>query len=539
MDKRWISPLGLVCSVALTACGGDDGSGALDGVDDQGDFGTGDDGVSSFDDGDDDDSADGSATDPSAGETGGGQDDGSATAGDDGEEGEPNDDDASESTSTGEPECNDADPVTLFLSPDDSNSMSSPVQAREAVLSQWDGLSNVPIRPWEFFNYYSFDYPAADPGTVVVSTAMQHGAEDPDGEYVLQIGVSSEEIADETRAPINVTLVLDTSGSMAGQPIEMLQEVSRAIAASLREGDVVSMVTWNTQNNVVLSGHAVTGANDTTLLALIDEVEADGGTDLHSGLVAGYQLATAHQEPGVISRMVLISDGGANVGETDIDVISQHAGDNGEDGIYLVGVGVGTPGTYNDELMDDVTDAGKGASVFVSSQGEAQARFSTDFISTMSVAVRDVQVKLDMPPGFEIVKFSGEEFSTDPAEVEPQHLSPNDAMVFHQRIRTCAPQLVEDASEITVTARFLDAITFEAREVTQTLTFGELLAGDQAQLVKGAAVLAYVEALEARRDADPEGDAKVAAALARLDEADAALPGDTDLAEIRTVVEAL
>jgi hypothetical protein len=223
-----------------------------------------------------------------------------------------------------------------------------------------------------------------------------------------------------------------------------------------------------------LSGHAVTGADDTTLLAEIDQVWADGGTDLHAGLVAGFQLASAYQEPGVISRMVLISDGGANTGETDIEVISQYAGDNGEDGIYMVGVGVGSAGSYNDELMDDVTDAGKGASVFVSTEAEAWARFSTDFVSTMAVAVRDVQVKLDLPPGFEIVKFSGEEFSTDPAEVEPQHLSPNDAMVFHQRIRTCAPELVDETTEITVSARFKDATTFESREVAQTHTFTEL-----------------------------------------------------------------
>jgi Ca-activated chloride channel homolog len=543
MDKRWLSRraapmLWLTAFAAVsTACAGED-DGAADGASsaDDDDGTGGDDGVSSADefgdDDDDDDDGDGSdGSDPSAGETGSG--------GDDDDDGEPNDDDEGESSSTGEPDCNEADPVTLFLSPDDSNSMSSPVQAREAVLSEWNSLSNVPIRPWEFFNYYSFDYPAADPGSVVVSTSLQRGEADPEGEYVLQIGVSSESIATDARPPINVTLVLDTSGSMSGQPLEMLQATCRSIAASLREGDVVSMVTWNTSNNIELSGHQVTGANDTTLLAAIDEVTADGGTDLHSGLAVGYQLANANHEAGVISRMVLISDGGANTGVTDIEVIAEHAGSNDEDGIYLVGVGVGSPGTYNDELMDDVTDAGKGASIFVGTAEEAQARFETDFISTMAVAVRDVQVKLDMPPGFEIVKFSGEEFSEDPAEVEPQHLSPNDAMVFHQRIRTCAPDLVGDEDQITVTAHFRDAVTFEEREVGQTLTFGELLAGDQAQLKKGAAILAYVDALTARRDAAEGADSLVTAALARLDEADAVLPGDADLAEIRSIVSAL
>jgi Ca-activated chloride channel family protein len=177
--------------------------------------------------------------------------------------------------------------------------------------------------------------------------------------------------------------------------------------------------------------------------------------------------------------------------------------------------------------------------VFIPSEEEAQARFATDFVSTMAVAARDVQVKLDMPPGFEMLKFSGEEYSTNPSEVEPQHLAPNDTMVFHQRIGTCAPELVQDDSEITVTAHFQDATTFEAREVSVTTTFAELLAGDAAQLRKGAAVFAYVEALKARRAGAVDVDAKIAAALASLDAADALLPGDVDLAEIRTVVEAL
>ncbi|HET6584572.1 MAG TPA: hypothetical protein VFG69_14015, partial [Nannocystaceae bacterium] len=91
----------------------------------------------------------------------------------------------------------------------------------------------------------------------------------------------------------------------------------------------------------------------------------------------------------------------------------------------------------------------------------------------------------------------------------------------------------------TVTARFQDATTFEAQEVAQTYTFAELLAGDHAQLVKGAAVLAYVDALKAKRDATADAPPAIAAALAALDAADAALPGDVDLAEIRVVVEAL
>jgi Ca-activated chloride channel family protein len=246
-------------------------------------------------------------------------------------------------------------------------------------------------------------------------------------------------------------------------------------------------------------------------------------------------------DAGRINRLVLISDGGANAGVTDIDLIAEHAGSSNGDGIYLVGVGVGTAGSYNDDLMDAVTDAGKGASVFVNDAPEAWKQFNDDFVSTMSVAVRDVQVRLDLPPGFEVVKFSGEEISGDPSEVEPQHLAPNDTMVFHQEIETCAPELVADDTPITVSVHYLDAVSFEARDATVSTTFGELLAAESAQHLKGAAVFAYAESLKAYKKAfgADEGALAVSDALAALATAEAALPEDPDLAEIRAVLEAL
>ena len=220
----------------------------------------------------------------------------------------------------------------------------------------------------------------------------------------------------------------------------------------------------------------------------------------------------------------------------DIEVIAKGAGDQGADGIYLVGVGVGTSESYQDQLMDVVTDAGKGASLFIPSKAEAVKMFKDRFVSTMMVAARDVRVRLDMPPGFEIVRFSGEEYSSDASEIEPQHLAPNDAMVFHQTVQTCAPELVDDAASFTVTTRWQDAVTFEQREVQETRTFNELLAEPSANLLKGAAVFAYAEGLKAVQAEDWAGKTRALEALALAEDA---LPGDPDLAEIRAVLEAL
>ncbi|MEM9453520.1 MAG: VWA domain-containing protein [Myxococcota bacterium] len=474
---------------------------------------------------------------PAGGETGGGpgDDDG---VGEDPLPPAPDDEGVDNASDPGA--CDPDSEVTLYLSPDDSNSISSPVQVREAVLGDWGSVQSIAIRTWEFFNYYSFGYPAApEAGDVAITPSLLH-TEGTAGDYLLQIGISSHELTAATRAPINVTLVLDTSGSMAGLAMDMLRETCLAIASSLREGDTVSMVTWSTEDAVVLGGHSIAGPDDPTLRSELEALEAGGGTDLNGGLVAGYELAQQVYDPERINRIVLVSDGGANVGITDIDLIAQHAGNADEDGIYMVGVGVGDPVAYHDNLMDTVTDVGKGASVFIASEEDAWSVFGDDFISTIDVAARDVQIRLDLPPGFEIVRTSTEELSTDKGDVEPQHLAPNDAMVFHQQIRTCAPDLVTDEDTLAVTVSYYDARTFEARELRHEVSFGELLAADPAQLLKGAAIFTYAESLKAYKNSDHDGrDAIMTDAFDALQRAEQALPEDPDLAEIRVVLEAL
>jgi Ca-activated chloride channel family protein len=448
------------------------------------------------------------------------------------------DDDEEEGDGDGdtEPMCNDVDDVVLYLSPDDSNSMSSPVQLRDIVLNEGSSsLGLAHVRTWELMNYYSFAYAPAEDGQLALHAAMQPVEEDP-STWRLQLAVSSEVMTAEERPAMNVTLVLDTSGSMAGESMELLKQTCSVIASQLRQGDTVSVVEWDTENTWSLGGYAVTGPSDPMLLGVIDALEAGGGTDLNGGLVSGYELAQQVFDIEMLNRLVLVSDGGANAGVTSIELIAQNAAHGGSDGIYLVGVGVGDSSYYNDDLMDDVTDAGKGASVFIPDAAEAEKVFGGQFESVVAIAGRDVQVELTMPPGFEIVKFSGEEFSGDPSEVEPQHIAPNDAMVFHQQIRTCAPELVDDAAEFTMTASWQDPRTFENKQISQTWTYAELTGADQSLLRKGAAVLAFADALELLKQGDLTG---VEPAFAAITAAQMLLPEDPDLAEMAAILAQL
>ncbi len=416
-------------------------------------------------------------------------------------------------------------PLTLYQSADDSNSMASPAIARRLIrLGQ-----RVPawiVRTYEFLNYYRFAYEPAPAGRVRVVPQMTPGKVE--GEYILQVGIQSAKAA-SPRRPMSITLVLDTSGSMQGEPIRIEIASVKALAAAMQEGDRVSMVTWNTQNRVLLEGYVVQGPNDPRLLAAADTLTAGGGTDLSGGLAAGYQLANRYYAKELLNRVVLISDGQANVGQTDENIIGQASHNQDSEGIYLVGVSVGDG--INDTLMNVVTDRGRGAYVYLDSPAEASRMLTGRFDETMEVAARGVRLELTVPWYFSMKTFSGEQSSTNPNAVDPQHLAPDDAMVFHEIFGACAVSALDTADSIGVKATYETPITHEAREDGTTVTIADLLEGPAAELRKGKAVVAYAEALRGAATLDgAAARAKIDAALAEVQAVNSST--DPELVEI-------
>lgn len=382
-------------------------------------------------------------------------------------------------------------PVILYLSADDSNSMGSPTRVRELINIGVAPHANE-VRTYEFLNYYNVAYPAADPGKLAIFPELDGIAP---GEFDFQIGVRSFD-AIKPRRPMTMTFVLDTSGSMGGPGIERERAAVKAIAQSLAEGDIVNMVTWNTSNNVVLDGYVVNGPNDPKIVGIAEGLEASGGTDLHSGLVKGYELADKSYGPTRLNRVILISDGGANVGVTSADLIGMKSQDADKEGIYLVGVGTGPAIGYFDELMDIVTDKGRGAYIYLDKAGEANEMFVNRFDEVMEIAARGVQVELTMPWYFQMHKFYGEEFSSDPKEIEPQHLAPGDAMVLNQVLKACDTSVINPADTITVRLKWKTPLAYLDQQSEVTVTIADLLAAQKPGLPKAKAIIAYAEALK-------------------------------------------
>ncbi|MCC6217416.1 MAG: VWA domain-containing protein [Polyangiaceae bacterium] len=413
----------------------------------------------------------------------------------------------------------------LYLSPDDAQSMASPVILRRRIEAHEDWrLHRGIVRPYEFLNYYDLGYERAAPGTVALSAEAT--AAEP-GQLALTLAVSSPASPAERR-PMNLTFVLDTSGSMLGAPISLLRQSVLKIASQLRVGDRVSMVTWDTSQLVLLEQHAVMGPEDPAVVAAVESVNAVGGTDLSAGLARGYALASAIFDAEHLNRVILISDGQANAGITDAEVIGAGAALNDGDGIYLVGVGVGEG--VNDTLMDEVTDAGRGAYVYLDTSREVDHIFGERFDEVMDVAARAVQIELTVPWYLRMQSFFGEEFSTNPRVVEPQHLGPDDAVVLHQTLAACAAEHLDGADPVSLVARWSTPVLHAPRSVSLTTTVGALTQAPAPHQPKVRAILAYAIGLATA--SAPE--------LARAIElADSIDPDrlDRDLVEVRRLAE--
>ena len=426
-------------------------------------------------------------------------------------------------------------PSTFHLTNDDSNSQAAPVFARQLIGEDLVGLRG--IRQWEFLNYYEFDYDR--PGLGDLRIEPQIRAEE-DGVYTLVAAVVSPPAIAFARRPRSLTFSVDASGSMGVHAAELAREVVRQCASNLLPGDRVSLVMWDSETRVLLENHEVIGHDDPDLLAAVEQIDSSGSTNLHDGLVKAYELAEDAYATDRMNRVILISDGGANVGETDEQLIAAHAEDGEAEGIYLVGVGAAeSAGYFQDLLMNQVTDAGKGAYLFVDTAEEVKRSFGDDdrFISLMEVAARDVQLSIHVPAQFVMAEFFGEQDAENPDEVEPQHLAPGDAMLFHQVLVDCSDE-PDTGQQLDFTVSWVDRDSGETHTETVTTTVQQMIDAAGPQLTKADAAVTYATALEGAIDLP--GKAAVASLGRALAEVEAAREAadDADLEEMAMLLTA-
>jgi von Willebrand factor type A domain len=315
-----------------------------------------------------------------------------------------------------------------YLSNDDTMSLSSAQRIAYAI----DHFLPVPlenIRPHELLNYFSFqtaDVSPNDDFSVLPSIARQPGKE---GVFSLGLSVQGRRVSTAARRNVVLTVLVDRSGSMKDEGrMDYLKRGLLRMTRELKAGDIVHLLTFNTSVCVPVESFVAGRDKMETLEKAIRTIRPQGNTDLYAGLLRAYQIADSTYQRTYSNRVLVITDALANTGRTDpalMGIVSKHYDARR---IRLSGIGVGRD--FNDRLLDQLTERGKGAYVFLGSEQEVDAVFGDRFVSLVETSALDTHFRLHLPPSLRLAAFYGEESSTNKAEVMPVHYFANTAQLF-------------------------------------------------------------------------------------------------------------
>lgn len=251
------------------------------------------------------------------------------------------------------------------------------------------------VRVEEFVNYFNADYPAPDTETFAVYSEL---APSPfrDGYSLLRVGIKGREIPVRERKPAVLTFVVDVSGSMARE--DRLGLVKRTLATLLRElhpGDRVGLAVYGSRGEEILSHHDV--VEEGAIERGIARLQPGGSTNAEEGLRIGYAMARRAFDPEAVNRVILCTDGVANVGRTGADSILNVIGREAEDRIYLTTLGFGL-GNYNDVLLEQLADKGNGHYAYLDTDQEALSFIRRRLAGSMEVIAQDVKIQVELDP---------------------------------------------------------------------------------------------------------------------------------------------
>lgn len=251
------------------------------------------------------------------------------------------------------------------------------------------------IRVEEWVNALPADLPEPD-AEVGVSAESALAPSLDDGTQLVRVGVNTRPASADDRRPVNVTLVVDRSGSMdIRNRLGLVQSSLALIAENLRDDDTVSVVSFEDRATPLLEPTPVsdTGA----ILAAIDRLTPGGSTNLAAGLRLGYAQAREAYREDATNLVVLASDGVANVGTTGPGSIVAEIAEQGAEGIHLVTVGYGM-GNYNDHLMEQLADLGDGFYAYVDDYDEAEELFRDQLATALVPVAAEARAQVAFDP---------------------------------------------------------------------------------------------------------------------------------------------
>lgn len=221
-------------------------------------------------------------------------------------------------------------------------------------------------------------------------------------EVISRIRIETRALENVQRPPINLALVVDTSGSMDGAPIADARAAALDLLDIMRPQDRLSVIAFHSETEVLLPSTRLDGADVGELRRQIGRMEARGTTDLAGGLQSGLEELVSHYEPEGINRLVLLSDGVPN----DASQILPLAQAAGERGIRITALGLGLD--YDETLLGHIAQRSGGRFHFVEASEQVAGVFRDEVLRFERLLARNLTLELRPGPGVRIAGVVGQ-----------------------------------------------------------------------------------------------------------------------------------
>ena len=270
-------------------------------------------------------------------------------------------------------------------------------QLAEAALVKGKMPSPLDIRSEEFLNAFNYHDPAPTGGVPLAfhweraRSPFHHNRE------FLRFSVQTASEGRERARPLNLVLLIDNSGSMERADRRSIVRAAVAVLAdAMGEGDRISVVAFDRTPHLLLDG--VERNFQSNVAGAVDSLKASGATHLEGGLDLAYEVAKTQFRPKAGNRVVLLTDGAANLGEVLPDNLRSKIAFHRKLGIALDCFGIGADG-LNDAMLEALSRNGDGRYGFLNSVKDVEKGFSRKLAGILQTAASDVKVQVEFNPG--------------------------------------------------------------------------------------------------------------------------------------------
>jgi Ca-activated chloride channel family protein len=199
------------------------------------------------------------------------------------------------------------------------------------------------------------------------------------------------------RSAVNLAFVVDRSGSMGGQKIQLARRAVEEGIRRLDSRDQFSIVSYDDQIDVVVESTTASAEAKHNALAQLAAIDARGSTNLAEGWLRGCEQVARHASADQIDRCLLLTDGLANVGITDRAELERHAAEIAQRGVSTSTFGIGVD--FDEQLLEGISGNGRGNFRYVEQAVQIPDFITSEVGETLDVVARGVTLEVETEPG--------------------------------------------------------------------------------------------------------------------------------------------